>query len=187
MCTEPIPGEHSHVVQLDKRALMCTCRGCYLLFTNPGAGGGRYRAVPDRYLTDPAFAFTTEQWNRLAIPVDLVFLFGNSVAEQTVAFYPSPGGATECELPLDTWGEVVAANPLASAPEPDVEALLIRRHSTSDGADTFECLLVPIDACYELVGMVRLYWKGFSGGAEVWTAIDDFFAGLRERSRPLER
>ena len=36
MCAEPISDEHPHVVDLESRALMCTCRGCYLLFTAVG-------------------------------------------------------------------------------------------------------------------------------------------------------
>jgi hypothetical protein len=51
--------------------------------------------------------------------------------------------------------------------------------------DTFECYLVPIDACYELVGLVRLHWKGFDGGEEAETAIAEFFGRLREQSRSL--
>ena len=50
MCSEQIADEHEHVVNVESRNLMCTCRGCWLLFTTDGAGGGRYRAVPDRYL-----------------------------------------------------------------------------------------------------------------------------------------
>ncbi|HET9557873.1 MAG TPA: DUF5947 family protein, partial [Actinomycetota bacterium] len=50
----------------------------------------------------------------------------------------------------------------------------------------FECFLVPIDACYELVGLVRMHWKGFDGGQEAWEAIDGFFDAVRERSRPVE-
>jgi hypothetical protein len=75
---------------------------------------------------------------------------------------------------------VVAANPAMTDLAPDVEALLVRR--TGDG---FECYLVPIDACYELVGLVRLHWKGFDGGQEAWEAIDGFFDAVRERSRPV--
>ena len=56
MCAEAIGDEHSHVVDIEKRSLMCTCRGCYLLFTPEGAGGGHFRAVPDRYLSFPDFA-----------------------------------------------------------------------------------------------------------------------------------
>ncbi len=47
--------EHDHLVDLEQRSLLCTCRGCYLLFTPDGAGGGRFRAVPDRYLAFPDF------------------------------------------------------------------------------------------------------------------------------------
>lgn len=180
MCGETIADEHSHVVNIEQRNLMCACRGCYLLFTNPGAGQGKYRSVPDRYLTDPRFAFTEEQWTQLQVPVDVAFFFSNSISGQTVGFYPSPGGATESELPLSMWSEITAANPLAALPEPDTEALLIRRNGS-----VFECFLVPIDACYELVGLVRLYWKGFSGGTEVWSAIDEFFGRVRGRSRAL--
>ena len=48
--------------------------------------------------------------------------------------------------------------------EPDVEALLVQRPA----AASFECFLVLIDACYELVGLVRMHWKGFDGGQEAW-------------------
>src|SRR5438874_666498 len=45
--------------------------------------------------------------------------------------------------------------------------------------------IVPIDACYELIGLIRLKWKGLSGGEEVWKAIAEFFAGLRKRATPV--
>ncbi len=64
--------------------------------------------------------------------------------------------------------------------EPDVEALLLMR-----GEDGFEAFLVPIDACYELVGHVRLHWKGFDGGQEAWTVINGFFDELRARSEKV--
>jgi DNA-binding IclR family transcriptional regulator len=71
---------------------------------------------------------------------------------------------------------------LAFRPRADVEALLVRR-----GERGWECYLVPIDACYELVGLVRMHWKGFDGGQEAWEAIDGFFDAVRERSRPVDR
>ena len=49
MCGERMPDEHEHVVNVEGAASMCTCRGCWMLFTSDGAGGGRYRAVGDRY------------------------------------------------------------------------------------------------------------------------------------------
>jgi hypothetical protein len=63
-----------------------------------------------------------------------------------------------------------------------VEALLIR--GVDAGNHAFSCHLVPIDTCYELVGRLRLLWRGFDGGSEVHQAIDDFFAVVAARSRP---
>jgi hypothetical protein len=178
MCAEPIGDGHSHVVNLDSRQIMCTCRGCWLLFTHQGAAGGRYRAVPDRYLHDPGFRLDEGRWEALQIPVRVAFFFHNSDLGQVAAFYPSPAGATESLLPLDAWADVVAANPALAELAPDVEAVLVQR--TGDG---FESFVVPIDACYELVGLVRMHWKGFDGGEEAWAAIDGFFDAVRERSR----
>jgi hypothetical protein len=180
LCAEPLGGGHSHVADLETRNIICTCRACYLLFTHQGAGRGRYRAVPDRYLHDPSFRLTDAQWDTLQIPVRVAFFFRNSSLGKVVAFYPSPAGATESLLPLETWEEVVGANPAFADVADDVEALLVRR--TADG---FECHLVPIDACYELVGLVRMHWKGFDGGEEAWGEIGGFFDRLRERSRAV--
>jgi hypothetical protein len=182
MCAEPLGGGHSHVVNLDSRQIMCTCRACWLLFTHQGAAGGRYRAVPDRYLHDPAFQLGDGAWEALQIPVRVAFFFHNSDMGRMAAFYPSPAGATESLLPLEAWADVVAANPVMAGLVPDVEALLVRH--TGDG---FQCYLVPIDACYELVGLVRMHWKGFDGGQEAWAAIDGFFDAVHERSRPVDR
>lgn len=180
LCTEPLPDEHAHLVNMESRGLLCSCRACYLLFTHTGAGQGKYRAVPERYLHDPAFALSDGQWDALQIPVRMAFFFRNSALDQMVGFYPSPAGATESLLDLDTFAEVLDANPAAATLAPDVEALLVNR--TEAGP---ECFLVPIDACYELVGRVRRGWKGFDGGTEVWRDIDAFFDCLRERSRPM--
>ena len=181
MCAEPIGAEHSHVVNLESRGLMCTCRGCYLLFTAEDAEL-RYRAVPDRYLSFPDFSLDARQYDELEIPVGLAFLFRNSVLGRVVAFYPGPAGATESELPLAAWTRIVAANPELGELRPDVEALLIRGEDRS--GNEFSCHLVPIDTCYELVGQLRLLWRGFDGGTEVRQAIDDFFRHVADRARP---
>jgi len=178
MCAEPLGQSHSHVVNLESRALLCTCRGCYLLFTAEGAEL-RYRAVPERYLSFPDFTLGPGQWDELDIPVGLAFLFRNSVQQRTIAFYPGPAGATESELPLEPWAAVLAANPRLGLLEPDVEALLVRAAGSQ-----FTCHLVPIDACYELVGRLRQVWRGFDGGQQAHQATDEFFAMVSARSRP---
>ena len=180
MCAEPITDDHPHVVNLESRALMCTCRGCYLLFTAEDAQL-RYRAVPDRYLSFPDFTLDARQYDELEIPVGLAFLFNSSVLNRTVAFYPGPAGATESELPLEAWTRVVEANPQLSVLRADVEALLLRG---TDRGSEFSCHLVPIDACYALVGQLRRLWRGFDGGTEAHQAMDDFFAEIAARSRP---
>lgn len=180
MCADPFGEHHGHVVDLEGRGLMCTCLGCALLFTPKGAGAGRYRAVPERYRHAPNVALAELTWDSIGIPVSMAFFFTNSTIGHTVAFYPSPAGATESLLSLEAWSDLVAAVPDLGDLEPDVEALLVHRHR-----DGFEFFIVPIDACYQLVGLVRTYWKGFDGGEEAWVAINQFFAELRERSEPV--
>jgi hypothetical protein len=179
-CGETVPARHRHVVDLSVRGLLCACPACALLFTNPGAAQGRYRAVPDRYLHDPGLELSVERWNQFQIPVRVAFFLRNSALGRVAAFYPSPGGATESELPIDAWDEVLAGTALARELTPDVEALLI---SAAD--DGCSCYLVPIDVCYELVGRVRTRWTGFDGGPQMWREIDEFFAEVSARSRPL--
>ena len=60
----------------------------------------------------------------------------------------------------------------------------MRRDEAARGADADACSC-PIDACYRLVGLVRLHWRGFDGGAEAWHGIDGFFDDLREQARPV--
>lgn len=179
MCAEPIAHTHSHVVGLETRALMCTCRPCYLLFSDQDAHL-KYRSVPERYLSFPDLALDARAWDELQIPVGLAFLFRNSVLGRMIAFYPSPAGATESELPLDVWDRIVEHSPQLAVLRPDVEALLVRRSDGPDGS----CHLVPIDTCYELVGRLRMLWRGFDGGTEAHEAMDQFFARVEARSRP---
>ncbi|MCW2779866.1 MAG: hypothetical protein JWR35_315 [Marmoricola sp.] len=181
MCAEPVPEEHGHVVDLNSRRLMCSCRGCYLLFTADNAEL-RFRAVPDRYLHFPGFVFTTADWDSLQIPVGLAFCFRNSVQKEMVVFYPSPAGATESDLPMAAWETMLASNPDLAQVRDDVEALLV--HRNDDGE--FSCHIVPIDACYALVGTMRNTWRGFDGGQEARAALADFFDDVDRRSRPAK-
>jgi hypothetical protein len=181
MCAEPIAEAHQHVVDLESRSLLCTCRPCYLLFTDSSAHL-RYRSVPDRYLSFEPFELGPAQWDELEIPVGLAFFFFNSALGRTAAFYPSPAGATESELPLNAWASVQAANPAITVLAPDTEALLIR--SPGPDRERADCHLVPIDACYELVGRLRRVWKGFDGGQESRQELAGFFDRISSRSRP---
>ncbi len=181
-CATPIPSLHPHLVQVEERRMICACGPCGFLFNNPGAGGGGYRRVPDRYLSDPDFRLTDAQWDALQIPVGMAFFLHNSAQGRVIACYPSPAGATESELELPDWSAGVGGGRLAAELEPDVEALLVRKEKERGT----ECLLVPIDACYRLVGLVRLHWRGFDGGADAWREIDGFFDALRDAAVPMK-
>jgi hypothetical protein len=184
MCSESIADEHQHVVNVEGRQLMCVCRGCYLLFTDTQADL-RFRAIPDRYLAFPDFAFDRRRWEALQIPVGLAFFFRNSALGRTVAFYPGPAGATESELDLPAWTDIRTADPRVDTIAEDTEALLVRVPDGDDAAPLG--YLVPIDACYEFVGRLRMMWRGFDGGQDVRDYIDEFFELLEARSRVVDR
>jgi hypothetical protein len=179
LCGRPIPAEHRHLLALETRELLCACRACTVLFDHRGAGGGRYRLVPERVLRLDGFELGDLAWEQLRIPVDMAFFFTSSLHGRVMAFYPSPMGATESQLQLDAWDEVQRANPVLATMEPDVEALLVNR---AKGAR--QHWLVGIEDCYRLVALIRMRWRGFTGGKEVWMEIERFFDGLAGRARP---
>lgn len=178
LCGAELAAAHGHVVDVEVRRLLCTCRPCYLLFTHAGAAGGRFRSVPERIVKLPAPSWDGGGWERLEIPVGVAFFLRDSARNRTLAFYPSPAGATESGLPLETWAEIVDGNPVLETLEPDTEAVLICRRN-----DEIEAWIVPVDVCYELVGRIRREWKGFDGGHAAWREIDAFLASrVREGS-----
>jgi hypothetical protein len=188
-CATPVPDEHGHVADLEQSTLMCACRACYLLFTNSSAGlsrseagRGRYLAVPDRYVSDPARPLSAAEWDTLEIPVGLAFFLRSSQQDEITAFYPSPAGATECRLDLEAWDRITASHPMLTAAAPDVEAILISRDR--DGAEYY---LVPIDACYELAGRMRMLWRGFDGGSEARQSIAEFLDAVRSQARAFSQ
>jgi hypothetical protein len=182
LCGEPIPSEHRHLLEVSTREIMCVCRPCSILFDSEAASEGRYRLVPDRHLFLEDFEMSDVQWESLRIPVDMAFFFYSSPSERVAAFYPSPMGPTESLLKLSAWEELERYNPVLEGMQRDVEALLVNRIRAAR-----EHFLVPIDECYSLVGLIRMHWRGLSGGREVWEKIDRFFEDLRERSKTIRR
>ncbi|MEO5951855.1 MAG: DUF5947 family protein [Chloroflexia bacterium] len=175
LCSEPIASEHPHLIELSSRQLLCACDACAILFSTQGET--KYKRVPFRSRYLPNFKLTDAQWDELSIPVGMAFFFYNSKEGRMIAYYPSPAGPTESLLTLEAWDEVVRDNPILADMQSDVEALLVNRLG-----DEREYYLAPLDKCYELVGLIRLNWKGLSGGPEVWKEIKQFYSTLKDRS-----
>ncbi len=175
LCGEALASRHHHLLDLASHTIICACDACSILFNKDGAGGRKYCLVPRRIQALPDFHMTDDQWDDLMIPVNMVYIYHGTASESARAFYPSPAGAMESLLSLEYWEVLVSSNPILREMEPDVEALLINR--TQDRQEYF---IVPIDTCYQLVGAIRISWKGLSGGEDVWKAIAEFFTNLRE-------
>lgn len=177
LCGEPVASEHRHMLNLANREVLCACRACAVLFDSSAAGGSSRKLIPTRYQYLADFRMTDAEWESLSIPVHMAFFVRNTSAQRVLALYPSPAGPTESLLTLETWEDLELHNPVLKQMESDVEALLLNRIR-----ETRDYFLVPIDECYKLVGIIRLYWKGLSGGSEVQRQIDQFFALLKQRS-----
>jgi hypothetical protein len=67
------------------------------------------------------FHLTEAEWNDLMVPINMAFFFKSSLEGRVVAMYPSPAGATESLLALDSWNDIVARNSALNTMEPDVE------------------------------------------------------------------
>lgn len=172
LCRNDVPAEHRHLLQLEERAIVCVCEPCWAM----RSGDAGFRPVGSRVVWLPELDFPDELWTALSIPIGLAFLFRSTATDSVVALYPSPAGATESELDLHGWGELVALNPILVELEADAEALVVNRL-----ADPPQYAIVPIDRCYGLVGAIRAGWEGISGGEAVERAVTAFFGDL-ERS-----
>ncbi len=172
LCNLVLPPAHRHLLDMTTRQVACSCDPCALLFQN--AVGGKFKLIPRDARALPEFKMTDGEWESLALPIDMAFFFYSTPAAKMSAMYPSPAGPTESLLPLTSWQELVRQNPMLQNMEADVEALLVNR-----AGGTREYFLAPIDKCYELVGTIRMHWRGLSGGEKVWSEIEGFFAKLR--------
>jgi hypothetical protein len=180
LCGAGLAGDHDHLIEPPTRRLVCACQACAILF--PGSAEQRYKRVPRDIRLLPGFHLTDAQWDSLMVPINMAFFFTASATGKVIAIYPSPAGATESMLPLETWDQIVADNGELTAMEPDVEALLVNRLGPERGFPSDQYFRLPIDQCFKLVGLVRANWHGLSGGDELWRAIHDYFASLTARA-----
>lgn len=171
LCSVALAPAHRHLLEMSRRQVVCACDLCAVPFQ--AVVNGKFKLIPRDPRALPDFRMTDAQWESLALPISLAFFLFNTSARKTTALYPSPAGVTESLLPLTAWEALVADNPALGRMEPDVEALLINRMGTAR-----KYYLSPIDKCYELAGVVRLHWRGLSGGDSVWEQLEAFFTQL---------
>lgn len=174
LCASRLGPQHQHLLDLENGRMLCTCDACAILFVDETRQ--RYRRIP-RDIERIDFSMDHAEWDGLQIPIKLSFFVYTSKGRRMVAYYPSPAGAMESSLDLADWDAISARNPILSRFAPDVEALLVNRLS-----DVPRYYRAPIDHCYRLIGIIRMHWRGFSGGDEVWKQIDEFFRQLDEIS-----
>jgi hypothetical protein len=173
LCNTTLPGDHRHMLHLVDRRIVCSCEACWALYS----GNAEYRPTGMRTLWLDDFRCDAATWASFQIPIGLAFFMRSTITGTVVAFYPSPAGATESELPLEAWETLVAANPALEQLDSDAEALVVNRLS-----DPAQYAILPIDQCYGLVGLIKSRWEGISGGSAIETAVPEFFAAVRERT-----
>ena len=173
LCTLSLATKHRHLLHLYERRILCVCETCWAV----RSGDAEYRPAGNRTVWLDDFTLSDEQWASFQVPISLAFFMVSTVSGGVVGLYPSPAGATECELDLEAWERLREENPMLADLEADAEALVVNRM-----ADPTQHAIVPIDLAYELVGVVKASWEGISGGAATEAAVAGYFAGLRDRS-----
>ncbi len=172
LCETTVPSDHRHLLHLVERRIVCSCEVCWAKHS----GDPEYRpaGMRTKWLSD--FECTDEMWANFAIPIGLAFFMRSGLEDRIVALYPSPAGATECELDLEAWDRLVAANPPLADLDVDGEALIVNRTG-----EEHQYAIAPIDDCYRLVGLIKRNWEGIAGGTAIEQTVPAFFAELRAK------
>jgi hypothetical protein len=173
LCGADLPEDHRHLLHLEERRILCACEPCVAM----RSGDGPYRPTGTRLLWLEDFDLSEELWASLRIPIGLAFFMRSSSVGRIVGMYPSPAGATECELELSAWEDLCAANPVLESLDEDVEGLIVNRMG-----ERHQFAIAPIDECYRLVGTIKAGWEGISGGGAVERIVPGFFAELQRRA-----
>lgn len=170
LCGAALENQHPHLLARGSGQIACSCDACAILFCSQS--GARFLRVPRRVVRLAQFDFDTATWDAMMLPIGLAF-FLRKADGSAVALYPSPAGAMSSLLDLPRWDDLVCHHPTLMSVEPEVEALLCNRMGERHAS-----FIAPLDVCYRLVGLIRMRWRGLSGGPHVWQAIAEFFEEL---------
>jgi Family of unknown function (DUF5947) len=187
LCGVELTEKHPHLLETRLRGITCACPACAILFC--GQEGGRFLRIPQKVRRLDDFVLSDLEWEELTLPIQLAF-FVRTSAGKMIAMYPSPAGAVESLLDLGAWNGAgngawsarFARHAALSGMAAEVEALLVNRIGNRHAY-----FLVPIDQCYKLVGLVRMKWRGLSGGPELWVAIHAFFNQLEQTAAGVQQ
>jgi hypothetical protein len=178
LCGVGLSRNHRHLLEISQSQIVCACDPCAFRFQD--VIEGRLKLIPKDVWCLPQFTLSDTEWENLALPINLAFFFYSTPEKKMKALYPSPAGATESLLPLEAWNSFAERDSRVRTMQSDVEALLVNLVGTKR-----EYYIVPIDVCFELVGLIRMHWHGLSGGDAVWQQVEAFFARLSANARSL--
>jgi hypothetical protein len=167
-CRAALGDDHDHLLDLAADALRCACAACRRHYA--GLADANYRPVRPHREPLAGVNLSDAQWAAFAIPIDLAGIVRGE-GDAVFALYPGPQGLTRAPIDTRLWADVVADAPALGEAEPHVDAILFNRMGGKRAV-----YRVSIDACYALAGLIRKHWRGLSGGAEVWAAIDSHFS-----------
>ena len=187
MCAEPIADEHQHVVNVAARQLMCTCRGCYLLFSDPHAKL-RYRAVPGpvpdvlRLHAGPSGLGGAADSRRAGVLLPQLRAWTR----------PSPSTRDRRAPPSPSWTSTPGApsrrRPPAGACSPTTSRRCWCGFPTAstpipNSTPRPSAIWCPSTPATNSSGRLRMLWRGFDGGQEVREFVDEFFDRIKARSK----
>ena len=173
VCGSSIAVDHRHLLELGERRILCSCEPCIAM----RSGLENYCPVGTRFVWLENVEFPNELWAAFQLPIGLAFFFRSTGVNAVVALYPSPAGATESELHLESWEKLVGLNPILENLESDSEALVVNRMG-----EAHQHAIVPIDECYRLVGLIKSTWEGISGGSAIEKSVPKFFEYVRHKA-----
>lgn len=173
ICGQGVSEDHRHLLELGERRILCACEPCIAM----RSGLENYCPVGTRFVWLDDVDFPAELWAAFQLPIGLAFFFRSTGVDAVVALYPSPAGATESELHLESWNKLVELNPILENLEADCEALVVNRMG-----DEPQHAIVPIDECYRLVGLIKSTWEGISGGSAIENSVPKFFEYVRHKA-----
>ena len=182
MCAEPIGEEHQHVVDVVGRGLLCTCRPCYLLFTDRG----RRTALPRRARPLPVVAGLRPRRRPVGRAARSRSGWrSSSTTRCRPARSPSTPARPGPPSPSCRWapGTGSSTRTRCSARSAPTSRRCWSGCRTGRGRG-WRPTWCRSTAATSWSALLRTAWRGFDGGQEARALLDAFFADLAARGAP---